>query len=164
MPHVATLSLAQERAVSVLATRRNVAEAARAAGVNRTTVHRWIRGSEAFQQACETRRSQLRSEVQNRLFSIADKAVDVIEQALDDGDPKTALAVLRGIGLLSGDPAPGAADRPPGTPPLTQSQLDAEIDRLARALGYEKVREVISEVEEIPIVRDSSFSLPRRSV
>ena len=46
----------------------------------------------------------MRAAAESCLETLASKALDVIAYALDQSDPKTAIAVLRGVGLLSGTP------------------------------------------------------------
>ncbi len=82
-----------------------VTAAAKTAKVNRTTVHRWLNDPD-FQAALNSYRSELRDTQHHRLARLASKAIDVAEQALEDGDLRTALAVLRGIGLLPGQAPP----------------------------------------------------------
>ncbi len=82
-----------------------VTAAAKTAGVNRTTVHRW-RNDPDFLAVRNSYRSELRDAQHHRLARLASKAIEVVEQALEDGDILTALAVLRGIGLLAGQAPP----------------------------------------------------------
>ncbi len=79
-----------------------IVSAAHTAGVDRTTVHRWLARDFAFQAALNHRRHELRVALVDRLAQLAAAAVDVVEQALRDGDARVGLAVLKGTGLLSG--------------------------------------------------------------
>lgn len=112
MPHTTTdargetgISPLQERALEALLSGVSVAEASRAEGVDRATVHRWLRSDPAFQVAFNQARTAMRAAAEGRLETLASKALDVIAYALDQSDPKTAIAVLRGVGLLSGTAA-----------------------------------------------------------
>lgn len=90
-----------------------ITAAAKTAKVNRSTLHRWLKEPE-FLAALNTCRSELREAQHDRLASLASSAIEVIEQALEEGDARTALAVLRGVGLLDGQTphtGPTNADR-----------------------------------------------------
>jgi hypothetical protein len=101
-PTVSGLSQSQELAIDSLLSGSTITAAATAAGVDRTTVHRWL-ADEGFRDEYEYRRVELQSAVRDRLMALTDKAVDVLEKSLDDGDAKSALALLRGLGMLNED-------------------------------------------------------------
>jgi DNA-binding phage protein len=98
------LSPAQQQALAALLAGRTVTAAATAAGVNRTTVYRWLRDPDrpGFRRALERGRRELRQAMEARLLALASKAADCLEGALTDGDGKAALALLKGLGFLSG--------------------------------------------------------------
>jgi len=108
----AALSPGQVAALEALLAGRTVTEAATVAGVDRTTVHAWLRSDYAFQAAYNRGRRDLQEQTHARLMTLAEKAVGCVEGALAKGDEKTALAVLRGLGLLSGVPAKPGSDDP----------------------------------------------------
>jgi hypothetical protein len=101
---VSGLSRSRELAIESLLSGSTVTAAATAAGVDRTTVHRWLTNAD-FKREFEFRRVELQSAVRDRLAGLADKAVDVLETALKDGDVKSALTLLRGLGMLNEEPA-----------------------------------------------------------
>ncbi len=106
----ATVSASQALAIETLLAGESVTQAAAVAGVDRATVHRWLKDDCAFQAEWNRERLALRERMTARLTRLAEKAVDCIEMAVGN-DPKTALAVLKGIGLLSGQSPPiGSAD------------------------------------------------------
>ena len=100
-----SLTSTQEKAMQAILSGETVTAAAKTARVNRTTVHRWLNDPD-FLAALNSYRSELRDAQHHRLARLASKAIDVAEQALEDGDIRTALAVLRGIGLLAGQVPP----------------------------------------------------------
>jgi len=100
---VSGLSRSRELAIESLLSGSTVTAAATAAGVDRTTVHRWL-ADDKFRAEFEFRRVELQTTVRDRLMGLADKAVDVLETALADGDVKSALALLRGLGMLNDEP------------------------------------------------------------
>ena len=106
MQHNATLPTItpqQERAIEALVSGDTVTSAA-AAKVDRTTVYRWMRADYDFIAALNLARRYIIEASQARLLSLADKALTVVKESLDGGDPRTALTVLQRLGLLS--PAP----------------------------------------------------------
>jgi hypothetical protein len=95
------LTPAQELAVGALLAGKTVTDAAGVAGVDRATVHRWLRESFAVQAAVNAGRRELRRAAYRRLEGLAEKAVDCVAKAIDRGDIKAALAVLKGLRVLS---------------------------------------------------------------
>lgn len=99
-PQNATLSPSQENALAALLAGSTVSDAGDAAGVDRTTVHRWMREDDDFRAELNCRRNELRAVQQDRLTRLCDKAVTCVESALDSGDARTALALLKGLAIL----------------------------------------------------------------
>lgn len=95
------LSPVQERALDALLGGKTVTEAAREVEVDRSTVHRW-RNHPIFLAALNRRRAESREAADVTLDRIRAKALEGVERALDGDDPRTALAVLRGLGMLPG--------------------------------------------------------------
>src|SRR5262249_27984380 len=81
---------------------KSPSEAAEAAGVSRVTLWRWQKDDFDFAAALNRGRLDLREAMQSRLSAIADKAAATVESAVAGGDVKSSLAILRGLGLLSG--------------------------------------------------------------
>jgi hypothetical protein len=80
--------------------------------VDRTTVHRWLKDAYAFQAALNRGRRDLQEAMQARLLAQAEKAADAVERSITEGDGKTALALLKGLGLLSGERVKVGSDDP----------------------------------------------------
>ncbi len=111
-----------------------VTAAAKTAGVNRTTVHRW-RNDPDFLAALNSYRSELRDTQHDRLARLASNAIDVAEQALEDSDIRTALAVLRGIGLLAGQAPPtGPTNADQIRHDQAEEKMNFELDQRMTAL------------------------------
>jgi hypothetical protein len=104
------LSPNQEKALAALLAGKSVTEAAAAAEVDRTTLHRWLKEDFDFKAALNRGRKDLREAMHARLMVLADKAAGCVEK--DNGDGKVALALLKGIGLLSGEPVKVGSDDP----------------------------------------------------
>jgi hypothetical protein len=68
--------------------------------VDRTTVHRWLKRDLAFQAALNRSKRDLRESVHARLMALADKAIECVSNSIRAGNSKTALALLKGLGLL----------------------------------------------------------------
>jgi len=106
-----TLSPDQIKALGLLLTGKTTSAAAKDVGVDRSTVHRWVREDFEFQAALNRGKRELADAVQTRLLTIADKAAEVVGKAVHQGDLGASLAVLRGTGALSGTPVrPGPED------------------------------------------------------
>ena len=111
----------QARALEQLLAGASVTEAAKVARVDRSTVHRWLREDWAFQAAYNASRRDLQREIEARLLHIARAAAEAVEQAVKEGDVRTALAVLKGTGILAGErPVIGPEDP-------TEAEEEAEL-------------------------------------
>ncbi len=119
------LSPVQENAIAGLLAGKTITDAAAEAGVDRATVHRWLRDCFAFQAAINAGRREMRDAVCGRLERLAAKAADCLERAIDGGDVKAALEIVKGMGILAPNPI-GSEDT---------SQLAAEAE------GREKKQE-----------------------
>lgn len=124
------LSRSQLTAIEALAAGKSMNDAATAAGVDRSTLYRWRRHDDEFRAALASMRNDFREELSTRLLTLATKACAVVEDALDAGDAKTAIAILRGCGAL-----PGVAPQEPDDPKdLRYERLRAERDRVLEGL------------------------------
>jgi transposase-like protein len=101
---------AQLAALTALLSGHSVTDAAAIANVDRSTLYRWLR-EPVFLAAYNQGRADLLAASQTRLLALAEHAVALVAAAIDqDRDVKTALAVLRGLGALSGSLAIGPTD------------------------------------------------------
>ena len=82
-----------------------VTAAAKTAKVNRSTVHRW-RNDPGCLANLNQHRSEAREAQHDRLASLAFSAIEVVKEALEAGDVRTSLVVLRGVGLIDGQARP----------------------------------------------------------
>jgi hypothetical protein len=117
----------QTQALGALLRGATITSAAGAAGVDRTTVHRWLPGDFAFQAAYNGLRRELHREAEVRLESLVHSALGTISTAIDDGDVRAALAVLKGAGVLAGSRPPIGPDDP------AEVEEDAEVEARKRA-------------------------------
>jgi hypothetical protein len=106
-----SLSPEQVSVLEALVRGETVTNAAQGAGVSPRTVHRWLKDDFAFQAAYNRERRALMTAMQQRLTLLAATAIETVEGAVKAGDVKAALAVIKAVGLLSGEAsAIGAAD------------------------------------------------------
>jgi AcrR family transcriptional regulator len=101
---VTRLAPRQQAAMEMLLTGKSVADSARSAGVSRITLHRWLRKDAAFRAAYNQWRDELQESCRSRLEALTDKAADAIEKALETGDARTALQLLKSLGLIQQRP------------------------------------------------------------
>ncbi|MCP4448758.1 MAG: hypothetical protein GY811_26005 [Myxococcales bacterium] len=89
----------------------SVSKAAEEIGVDRSTVHRWLRDDWGFKAAVNGARLELHRAVELRLAQVASGATEVVANAIESGDVRAALAVLKGTGALSGRLEEPGSDR-----------------------------------------------------
>ncbi|VVB62573.1 Helix-turn-helix of insertion element transposase [uncultured archaeon] len=98
------LSIEQENAIEHLLQGKSDRATAEAVGVSRQTVWEWRKKDVLFIAELNRQRSEMWSEAKERMKTLANRALDVVELQLGSGDPKAALAaaryVLQGTKLL----------------------------------------------------------------
>jgi hypothetical protein len=68
--------------------------------VARSTIYHWLRHDPVFQAAYNQWHDQLEEGCRSRLMTLTDKATDAIEKALENGDARAALQLLKGMGMI----------------------------------------------------------------
>jgi hypothetical protein len=105
------LSIAQRNAIDLLVYGKPDREVAEAIGVTRETVTRWRNENPYFIVELNRKRQELWSAAHDKLRGLVGKAVEALEKALDDGDVKAAVEVLKTVKLYGTIGAPdGATD------------------------------------------------------
>ncbi len=99
-PSKRRLSAAEMTAIQHLMSGTSVTAAAEAAGVDRTTLHRWMRSKAHFREALDQNREDLQATFDARITVLVDVAIDRVKDGIWAEDSKTALAVLEKLGLL----------------------------------------------------------------
>jgi transposase-like protein len=107
------LTGAQLNALAALLGGASITDAATAAGVQRQTVHEWLRQAQ-FVIVLNTGRAELWELQQNALRALGDKANAVLDAAMDSDDAgvalKAALGVARAIAALGPPHGPKTAE------------------------------------------------------
>ena len=98
-PPGTNLSVQELNAIDILVQGKTDQETALAVGVVRETVTRWRNDNPYFAAELNKQRKLIWGTNQDRLRSLTTKAVDTIETALDAGDSKAAVEVLKAVGL-----------------------------------------------------------------
>ena len=93
------LSVEQLNAIDVLVQGQTDQETAEVVGVARETVTRWRNADPHFTAELNKQRRLIWGDSHDRLRALAGKAVDVLGVALDEGDSRVAVDVLKAIGL-----------------------------------------------------------------
>ena len=164
-PPGTNLSVEQLNAIDILVRGKTDQETALAVGVVRETVTRWRNDNPYFAAELNKQRKLIWGTNQDRLRSLTTKAVDTIETALDAGDSKAAVEVLKAVGLYGQvTPPSGPVDaelvfwekakewalselkkKGPSADPLLDILLhDTEAARLARQL-MEELTELLAD-------------------
>jgi DNA-binding phage protein len=103
------LSAAQRQALENMAAGMSLTESAKAAGINRVTLYRWLHSDANFQAAHNAWQADSLALSRSRLTAMTDSALDAVQRAVDAGDGKLALALLKEMGTLAPKP-PGSTD------------------------------------------------------
>ena len=93
------LSVEQFNAIDILVQGKTDQETALAVGVTRETVTRWRNDNPHFAAELNKQRRLIWGASHDRLRALAAKAVDTLELALDAGDGKAAVEVIKAVGL-----------------------------------------------------------------
>jgi AcrR family transcriptional regulator len=95
------LSPVQAQVIAALAQGRTATDAARDAGIHRTTIHHWFRTQPVFQAAFEEAQREYVETLRDGMHDLATRAVETLRNLLDDPNTppavrlRTALAVLQ---------------------------------------------------------------------
>ena len=106
------LSPQQERAVELLLAGMTVTAVAASIGVSRETVHRWRRENFQFVAAVNRGKRELSDAASTRLLAAWSKAAENVSKAVESGDLRASLLVLRGFGTPFGPNPPVGSDDP----------------------------------------------------
>jgi hypothetical protein len=95
------LTTPQRRVIEFLLAGHSIAATAALAAVSRTTVYRWLRDDALFKSVYAQWQQQAKQHSRARLLLMADRAVDVVNDALSDNDRAVAFRLLKNMGLMA---------------------------------------------------------------
>ena len=136
----ANLPVNQTTCLEELLSGKNVSDAAQAAGVSRMTVYRWLNDNPAFRAAYNQWHAQVKFHARSRLLALSDAAVSAVQKALETGDAKLGLTILKSIGVLKEQEA-GISD-----PEQVARRMD--IDARRREIVLRHAQECVEDDED----------------
>jgi hypothetical protein len=104
-----SLSPPQRLAIQLLTSGKSLVAAATAAGVNRTTLYRWLKADPAFVAAYNAWQKDVRDTARGRILALSDLAITTVAKAMLGGDAKSAIKILQATGALTHED-PGSTD------------------------------------------------------
>jgi hypothetical protein len=107
-----TLTAKQMNAIGLLVQGQTDREVGEQVGVTRETVTRWRNDNPYFAAELNAQRSALWQGSHHRLRGLVNKAVDVLEQALESGDRRAAVEVLKAVGVYGNVGEPSYTEDP----------------------------------------------------
>ena len=109
---VSRLSIEQQNAIDLLIQGKPDHEVAAAVGVVRETVTRWRHENPYFVAELNRQRKALWGAAHERLRGLVYKAVDIVEQAIEAGDLKAAVEILKAVKLYGTVMPPSGPEDP----------------------------------------------------
>lgn len=94
------LSKEQVMVLRAIANGRSISAAAREAGINRCTIHRWHHEPQ-FQRWLRAWQSQSKESGRNIMLTLIERSARIVERALEKDDLRTALTLLTKLGVLA---------------------------------------------------------------
>lgn len=126
-PTLKPLSIQQQNAIDLLILGRSDQEVAEVVGVNRTTMWEWRTAHPIFMATLERQRVEVWRQPQERLRSLLNKAVENLAAAVEAGDLKISLDVLKAVGLYGDGSMRVIGEQDPEK--LIRQQAEAQVDR-----------------------------------
>jgi Helix-turn-helix of insertion element transposase len=153
------LSIEQHNAIDLLVYGKPDREVAEAIGVTRETVTRWRNENPYFIAELNQKREELWRAAHDKLRGLVGKAIETLEKALDTGDMKAAVEILKAVKLY-GDVGTPKGETAPELVLLQQAEIWAEQeirrqgppeDPLVASLVYDgaKARLIKQRLEEL---------------
>ena len=85
----------QEMAIDMLVMGRRLTDVADAVDISREQLWRWRKHDVGFMARLEEVQVEAHAARMNRFWALNDKAHDVLEESLEEGDPKAAMDILK---------------------------------------------------------------------
>jgi len=124
------LSIEQANALEHLLQGQSDRAVAEVVGVARQTIWEWRNNDPLFIAELNRQRSEMWTEARERLKSLANRALDVVELHLDSDDPKASLAAAKYI--LQGTRLLGDTELPKGGPTTPEDVIMKDLRSEAR--------------------------------
>lgn len=132
-------SIEQANAIEHLLQGKSDAATAKAVNVSRQTVWAWRNEDVLFQAELNRQRSEMWTEARERLKSLANRALDVVELQLGSSEPKAALAaakyILQGARLLGVTDLPSSGLTTPEGVIMARLRSEARSELEAQSKG-----------------------------
>jgi hypothetical protein len=137
-PPIKPLTIEQENAIDLLILGQSDRDVAATVGVDRTTVWSWRAHHPLFGAELNRRRADLFRAAQHRLLALVAKAIDNVAAAVEAGDAKMSIELLKAVGVY-GAPVPAGEEDP-------EVILESWVDE---ALAREGLEETVSPLMEL---------------
>ena len=125
---------------------------AEAVSVTRQTIWEWRNKDPLFIAELNRQRFELWWDARERLKSLANRALDVVEVQLDSGDPKASLAaakyILQGTRLLGDTDLPGSGPMTPEDVILNRLRFEARSELQAQGKGKDPFKVDLFGIED----------------
>ena len=138
------LSMEQTNAIEHLLQGKSDRAVAEAVGVSRQTIWEWRNHDILFIAELNRQRSEMWREARERLKSLANRALDVVELQLGSGDPKAALGAAKYI--LQGTRLLGETDLPASGPTTPEAMIMAKLRNEARRSWRPKISRISQDI------------------
>jgi hypothetical protein len=100
-PALESLNERQRIVIQCLGSGMNITAAAQGAGVDPRTIHRWIKSKPEFAAAFNAWKQETYEIARARALTMGERAMGVIDAAIDKGNLSASLQVARGLGMLT---------------------------------------------------------------
>ena len=144
------LSIRKQKVIAQIATGSTISDAADSAKVDRCTVHRWYRDDPLFRAGLSQIRTEVSELIRDQVLSLAGKAVNAIEAALDDNDAKTAINLLKGLRILDTGNSTNVS--------VTNQSMSMTDDHLIEPVTDDEVEKELSQLLQDPEIREIMLS------
>ena len=89
------LRQAEHAALGELVRGKSVRESAKSAGVGKSTVYRWIKNNPKFLAEYNIWHEEMEQKTRSRMLGMLCKAADAVEVALEEGDAKLGMRLMK---------------------------------------------------------------------
>ena len=146
------LSIEQANAIEHLLQGQSDRAVAEAVGVSRQTVSEWKNHDPLFIAELNMQRSEMWREARERMKSLANRALDVVELQLGSSEPKAALAaakyVLQGTQLFSDTDLPKSGPTSPEAVIMAKLRSEARMELEAEGKGRDPFKVDLFGIED----------------